>query len=335
LLALYTGRETNFGRQQIVAISYRDRRARAVTHDINDYSDLSLSADGHMVATVLRQFRFDLFVATASDLSSGQAHQLTSGAPVGGFSWTADGQMILEQQNALNIFHPDTGNKSPLTSMQQDGSAFLPSSCANGRYIVFSIGGHGGVKRVNIWRMDAGGGNLKQLSDGKNDQFAACSPDGKWAFYSDLSNGAKLTRVPLDGGKPERISQLPAYGFDISPDGMLAAFATFLPGSPKKQLALVPVDAPQTTKFLDLQRPVSSFRSVRFTDDGKGVVYPFRDQEADNLWLQPLDGSAGKQITNFKSERINDFHWSFDGRQLGMVRGHTDSDVVLLQEAKP
>jgi eukaryotic-like serine/threonine-protein kinase len=335
LLALYTGRETNFGRQQIVAISYRDRRARAVTHDINDYSDLSLSADGHMVATVLRQFRFDLFVATASDLSSGQAHQLTSGAPVGGFSWTPDGQMILEQQNALNIFHPDTGNKSPLTSMQQDGSAFLPSSCANGRYIVFSIGGHGGVKRVNIWRMDAGGGNLKQLSDGKNDQFAACSPDGKWAFYSDLSNGAKLTRVPLDGGKPERISQLPAYGFDISPDGMLAAFPTFLPGSPKKQLALVPVDAPQTTKFLDLQRPVSSFRCVRFTDDGKAVVYPFRDQEADNLWLQPLDGSAGKQITNFKSERINDFHWSFDGRQLGMVRGHTDSDVVLLQEAKP
>jgi Tol biopolymer transport system component len=335
LLALYTGRETNFSRQQIVAISYRDRRARAVTHDINDYSDLSLSADGHMVATVLRQLHFDLFMAAASDLSSGQAHQLTSGAPVGSFSWTADGQMILEQQNTLSLFHSDTGNKSPLTSMQQEGSTFLPSSCVNGRYIVFSIGGHGGVKRVNIWRMDAGGGNLKQLSEGKNDQFAVCSPDGKWVLYSDLSNGAKLTRVPLDGGKSERLSELPAYGFDISPDAKLAAFTTFLPNSPKKQLALVPVDSPQNTKLLDLQRPVSSFRSVRFTHDGKGVVYPFRDQDADNLWLQPLDGSPGKQITNFKSEHISDFRWSFDGSKLGMIRGHTDSDVVLLEEAKP
>jgi hypothetical protein len=65
------------------------------------------------------------------------------------------------------------------------------------------------------------------------------------------------------------------------------------------------------------------------------VVYPFHDQEADNLWLQPLDGSPGKQITNFKSERITGMHWSVDGSKLGMVRGHTDSDVVLLQETKP
>jgi hypothetical protein len=69
LLALYFGRDTNFTRQQIVEISYRDHRARAVTHDINDYSDLGLSADGHMLATVLNQDHYDLFVTPASDLS--------------------------------------------------------------------------------------------------------------------------------------------------------------------------------------------------------------------------------------------------------------------------
>jgi serine/threonine protein kinase len=333
LLALYRGIETNFSRRQIVGISYRDGRARAVTHDINDYSDLSLSADGHMVATVLNQDHFDLFVAPASDLSSGQAQQLTSGAPVGSFAWTPDGQMILEQQSALSLFHPDTGNKSPLTSTQQDGAAFLPSSCANGRYVVFSIVGHGGAKTVTIWRMEAGGGNLKQLSDGTRDILAVCSPDGKWVFYSDISNGSKLTKVPLDGGKPERLSELPVFGFDISPDGKLAAFATFGSSSPKRQLASLPVDSPQNTKLLELQRPSQGL--ARFTHDGKAVVYPFRDQDADNLWLQPLDGSPGKQITNFKSEQITDFHWSFDGSKLGMVRGHTDSDVVLLQESKP
>jgi len=336
LLALYQSKETNFSRRQILAISYRDGTARPVTHDINDYSDLSVSGDGHMVATVLQQRHFDLFVAAASDLGSGQAQQLTSGAPVESFAWTTDGQMILEQQSALSLFHPDTGNKLPLTAAQQDGGAFQPSSCANGRYALFSLAGHGGGKSVMIWRMDAGGGNLKQLSDGKNDESAVCSPDGKWVFYSDVTNGAKLCRVPMDGGKSERISDLPAYAFDISPDSKLAAFATFASsGNPRQQLALVPVDSPQNTKIIDLQRPVTSLRSVRFSHDGKAVVYAIHDQDADNLWLQPLDGSPGKQITSFKSERITDFQWSFDGSKLGMVRGHTDSDVVLLQESKP
>ncbi len=49
----------------------------------------------------------------------------------------------------------------------------------------------------------------------------------------------------------------------------------------------------------------------------------------------PLDGSPGKQITDFKSEHINDFHWSFDGSKLGVIRGHTDSDVVLIRDMQP
>jgi len=336
LLALYFGKETNFSRWQVVEVSRQDRRVRAVTHDINDYSDLSVSADGRMLATVLNQNHFDLFVALASDLSSGQAHQLTSGAPVGSFTWTPDGQMIFRQQDAMNLFNPDTGTKSPLTSTQQDGSAFDPSFCPNSRYVVSSIAAHGGAKTTTIWRMDAGGGNLKQLSDGKNDEYAVCSPDGKWVYYCDQSS-RKLIRVPLDGGKAERLSELPERdAFDISPDGKLAAFTTFVfANNPKRQLALVPVDSPQNTKLLDLQPTIATYGAVRFTHDGKALVYPFPDKDADNLWLQPLDGSPGKQITNFKSEHITDFHWSFDGSKLGLVRGHTDSDVVLLQESKP
>jgi Tol biopolymer transport system component len=250
-------------------------------------------------------------------------------------AWTPDDQLILAQEG-LSLFHPDTGNKAPLTSPQQDGVALQPSTCPKGRYIVLAIVGRGGAKTIRIWRMDSGGGNFKELSNGKRDLYPVCSPDEKWVYYSDVVNGGKLTRVPLDGGKPERLTELPTYQFDISPDGKLAAFATFpAVSTPKKQLALVAVDSPQNAKLVDLQRPVPSLGAVRFTHDGKAVVYPFRDQDADNLWLQPLDGSPGKQLTNFKSEQIDDFHWSFDGSKLGMVRGHTDSDIVLLEESKP
>ncbi|MGO9124477.1 MAG: protein kinase domain-containing protein [Terriglobales bacterium] len=335
LLAVSYDKETNLTRGRIVEISYPDGTVRAVTHDISDYEDLSLAADGQTLATVLEQSHYDLFAVPASALGSGQAEQLTSGAPLYEFSWTPDGRMIFSQDFALNLFNVATRSKTPLTLSQQDGLAFQPSACANGRYIVFTLAGHGGARTRTIWRMDSSGGNLKPLSDGKADSGALCSPDGQWALYWDNSTGTRLTKVPLEGGKPEKLSELPiASGFDISPDGKLAAFATFgAPGSPREVLALVPVYSPHNPKLLELQRPHDG--ATRFTRDGKAVVYPFRDKDADNLWLQPLDGSPGKQLTNFKSERIADFRWSFDGKQLGLSRGHTDSDVVLLQESKP
>ena len=65
----------------------------------------------------------------------------------------------------------------------------------------------------------------------------------------------------------------------------------------------------------------------------KAIKMCIRDR--DNVWIQPLDGSPGRQITHFNSEQITAFHWSPDGKNLGILRGHTDSDVILLQEAKP
>jgi len=76
-------------------------------------------------------------------------------------------------------------------------------------------------------------------------------------------------------------------------------------------------------------------KGVEFTPDEKSVAYPVKENGVDNVWVQPVDGGPGRQITHFKSEQILSFHWSPDGKKLGILRGHTDSDVVLLQESKP
>jgi serine/threonine protein kinase len=334
LLALAWDAETNYMRHRIVEISYPSGRLRAVTHDINDYTDLSLASEGHSLASVLGQSHFDLFLAPASALGSGQAERLTSGANVVNFSWLLDGKLVINQDWSLSLLSLDSRSKTPLTSPQEDGFPMEPSGCANGRYIVVPLGGHGGANRMSIWRMDSGGGNLKQLSDGKIDSQSVCSADGKWVYYIDQVKGLNLCKVPLAGGKTEQVTELPIYyGFDISPDGKLVAFPTFAtPSSPKVVLALLPVDSPQNTKFLAMQQPQEN--TIRFARDGKAVVYPFRSKDADNLWLQPLDGSPGRQITNFKSELIVDFQWSFDGKKMGLSRGHTDSDVVLMRDEK-
>ena len=74
---------------------------------------------------------------------------------------------------------------------------------------------------------------------------------------------------------------------------------------------------------------------MQFTADGKAIAYPITDNGVDKAWIQPLDGTPGRQITHFTSEQIASFHWSPDGKNLGALRGHTDSDVILLQETEP
>jgi Tol biopolymer transport system component len=75
---------------------------------------------------------------------------------------------------------------------------------------------------------------------------------------------------------------------------------------------------------------------VHFTPDGKALAYGVRENGIDNIWLQPLDGSAGHYITKFTSEQSRGgFAWSPDGKTLAILRGHLDSDIVLLRDSGP
>jgi Tol biopolymer transport system component len=73
---------------------------------------------------------------------------------------------------------------------------------------------------------------------------------------------------------------------------------------------------------------------LRFSPDGKGIVYPVREKGVDNLWLQPLDGAAGRQLTNFSSLKIYSYQWSLDGKSLALVRGDSPSDLALIQDSR-
>jgi len=87
--------------------------------------------------------------------------------------------------------------------------------------------------------------------------------------------------------------------------------------------------------MIDADERISS-GVLNFSPDGKAIAYSIRENGVDNLWVQPLSGSSGRrQITAFGSEQILSFRWSPDGRSLAILRGHSESDVVLLRESKP
>jgi Tol biopolymer transport system component len=72
--------------------------------------------------------------------------------------------------------------------------------------------------------------------------------------------------------------------------------------------------------------------TLQFSPDGKGIIYPVRDKGVDNLWLQPLEGGSGHQVTNYTSLRIYSYQSSPDRKRLALVRGDTPSDLVLIQD---
>jgi len=324
LLGLVREQTTNFTRNQIGYISYPKGEYFPVTRDTNSYSALSLAASGQVLATIQSDARWNLQVMPTGG-SEVQARQVSSSDADTNFYWTPANKLITDQANVLNLVDPATGSKTVIPG--DSGSA--PWVCGATGAIVF-IRLQNGAQ--NIWRTDAAGGNLKQITNGKLDVVPVCSQDGKWLFFMSQSGETKLFKVPIDGGTPQLLSDLPMSApFDVSPDGKIAAFPTLEhSGAHKEMLAIVDADAGKVLGVVDFER--SRLGLLHFARDGKAVVYVTRDNGVDNLWSQPLDGSKGHALTDFKSERIFDFHWSFDGKQLALVRGHTDSDVVLIRD---
>jgi eukaryotic-like serine/threonine-protein kinase len=331
VLLLDQSRSSNYERSQIVYVSYPDGKLIPVTRDTNNYANLSLTANGQVLATVLSEGRWSLFVMPANGTGA-DARQVAPVHNFTNFTWTHDGRLISDSDNMLRWLNPENGAKGVFAT-QPDSVSGNPRECSDGRYVVFLMG-VGELVRQNIWRADASGGNLKQLTTGIKDDYPVCSPDSHWVYYKD-NNTQRIMKVSIDGGAAETAADMPVSGlFDISPDGSTAVFATVDHAhGHEEKLVLVETNAGKVRKEINFERQRMGF-FVRFSGDGKSVVYPVREKGVDNLWQQPLDSSPGKYLTSFKSEHIWDFHWSWDGSKLAMVRGHDDSDVVLMRDMR-
>jgi eukaryotic-like serine/threonine-protein kinase len=327
-------------RSQIGFISYPEGQFHTITKDTNDYQTVTLSAEGKLLATVQQKATQTLYLMPAQGFAGNPPSQ----APVQSkdaamFGWASNGEIYFGDDS--NLLRASTDGRNRVRLLNDPGAQVIrPRACPDGRYILFVWANHASNKKVNIWRVDADGANPKQLTYGAIDVGAVCSPDGRWVYYESLDS-LRLFRVPIDGGTAEIVpgTTLPSGllalpGMGLSTDGN---FLVFLATSsdrktPTGKLVLVSLKAgtePQV-KFIDPDRRITHF--TEFAPDGKAIVYPVRENGTDNLWFHPLDGSPGRRITNFKTDVIQTFQFSLDGKTLGVMRTHTESDVVLLHD---
>ena len=341
LLVNYADRASGSTNRQIGFVSYPDGRFQSVTNDIHGYRTLSISADGKAMVSIQQQQSDSVHVQTlGANGSPIQVPGVPNQATVRGVGWDSGGNLIVTTSTSMLRLSSDGSQQTTLLS---DPSATMgwSSACRNGGPILMQSYLREGKTTINIWSVDADGSHPKQLTNGKDEEYPLCSPDGKWAYYFDEAT-SRIMRVPIDGGTSELVeggavtNGFMAGGVNFSPDGKwmpeVESSVDSATQSVTTKVALIDVNANSlaSTKFLT-PRPEMRI-PIAFTPDGKAVAYTIVENGVGNVWAQPLDGSPGHRLTNFASDQIRTFQFSPDGKSLAVAQQHIVSDVVLLRD---
>ncbi len=343
-------------RQQIGVFSYPGGAFRTITNDVSFHYNLSVSADASTLATVQSRSNAELDILPSGGSGAGSAVVgIPRQAAPAGFDWTADGQLLVSEGDTLLRMQPDGTN---VVTLLEDPAAYMKdvASCDGGHTIALVWLFHGGGHAFRVWQANSDGSDLKPLTPGSGTALLwGCTPDGS-LFYSDFSKNGGVMRIPAKGGDPVLvpgtvIADSNLRGAALSPDGKSLAgiaevrlpdrrgsinriFLTSPDSGPESKsnsaVRIIDVDPSFTMNFRS-SGPTSSF-NFHFTPDGKGVAFVREEKGVDNIWIQPTDGSKPRQLTNYKSEIIQDFRWSRDGKRLAVLRVDRNDDVILLHD---
>ena len=294
---------------QVWLIDPDDGTHRPITTDLFDYRTVTATADGKKL------------LAVASDSLSRiwlDAKQITSGR--------ADGSGGVAVANDGTVVHASLENgrwriwrgRQQLTG---DEAASAPALSRDGRIVVFTLLRDRGAV---LARMNAADGSglrvLCPIVVDRRPQPASVTPDGRWVVFG--SEG-RLWKVSIDGGKPVRLTDFEADLPAVSPDGTRVAFRLH------DAFGVMPIGGGPVRRFGDVTRP--RYSAVRGTADGTALLHNSGFNDRSNIWLQPLDGSPPRRITDFDSDYVLSFDVSPDGRHLAIVRGVLSRDAVLIE----
>jgi eukaryotic-like serine/threonine-protein kinase len=317
---------------QVWLLPYPNGPARRITNDLNGYGENSvgLTADSGTIGTIQQVNASSIWILAPNEDES-RARQIVKTNLADTVSWTPDGKVVYASRTGENwdiwMSNADGSDAKQLTT-----DAFIdhePAVSVDGRYVVFQSNRSGGGR--NIWRVDLDGNNLKQLTDGNYvDSNPVCSGDGSVIFVSQRSGTPAIWKVGIDGGAPVQLTNRPSQLPSISPDGKsIAYFYADEQANNQPKLSIIPVEGGDPVKTIDLPGSVQPL-AFAWLPDGRSVAYIDNSSGIFNIWSIPLDGGAPKQLTNFKSDFVNSFSISRDGK-IAAYRVSATRDIVLIK----
>jgi Tol biopolymer transport system component len=330
---ILTAMQSHSSPGQIWKLSYPGGKPRRITNDLNDYLDLSLTADSQDLLAVQGDALSNIW--TVPEGKAARARQVTFGAGtqdgIYGLDRTPDGRLIYASMStgARELWVLDNGTHPQQITTDADIAFFsTPSMCPDGRTVLY---GAGPLRNANVWRVNITGGKPKALTPGGTNGGPSCSPDGKWAYFNALGQYYMLWRVPIEGGAAEQLTRFPSTFPHVSPDGKWLAYII---EEPKRTgFGIVSASGGSPFKTLDAARSSPGGAAVfRWSPSGDAIDYVDTRNGVSNIWRQSLDGGPPREVTDFNAGLIFNFVWLPGGRDLAVARGSTTSDVVRIRD---
>ena len=318
---LVSARDTVDAIHQIWLVTLPSGDVRQVTFDSGSLKLRGASADFSKLLGSQKWLASRLWVGEAGDPAAAR-----DVAPAAfDVAIAPDGSLVFPAADTMTtdiwISNPDGTGRRQLTNNAAVERS--PAVSPDGKFIVFAASVKG---KQSIWRMDIDGGNPIPLTsdDGSWPTFTS---DGKFVLFNSLEGGS-LLKVSIDGGESTLVFKGRAMRPAVSPDG--SSFAHYGFKDNIRVLFVRKLDGGELLKEVPIPGLPVTYLQPQWTADGKAVVITAEESKVANLFVQPLDGSPMKKLTNFTSDIIFDFDISADGSRIAMVRGRWNYDTVLL-----
>ncbi len=318
---------------QVWLMPYPIGEARRVTNDLGNYNGISLSANADKLVTTQSTKVSNLWV-----IDNKNPNLTNKIASVGvdhyserlGLEWLTNKSLIFGSRASGNpdlwLINSDGSNQRQLTA--GSSAEAQPTVSIDGKFIAYISNLNGDF---NIWQMNANGTNQTKITNGNQVHSPNYSADGKWIIYSAEQNGVPVIwKVPSSSGEAVQLTKTTSTRPSISPDGKLVGHLQMEQKTYQMKLAIVPLQGEE--KVTTFGTTITDPYLVNWSPDGKMLTYVETRNGVSNIWGQPIDGKAPKQLTKFQSDHIYRFAWSKDGKNLACERGFYLNDVVLISE---
>ena len=322
---IISAREQKSNVNQLWLVTYPSGEARLLSDNLDYYHGTSLTKDARTLAAEN--------IAPVSDIWSGPLADMANAKKVGvwgmsGLSLLSDGRILYSSVQAgdagkIWIMSGDGTQQRQITV--GTGHDVSPVASRDQRYIVFASNRSGNFE---IWRTNLDGGKLTQVTHTKGAIWPSISPDNQWIIYLS-STDHSLYRVPLEGGEPERVVGKAVGASAVSPDRKLIAY--FSQGKESWGITVASFEGGSLIRKFEIGSHSLNNSSLKWMPDAKALLYAASSDGIGNVWMQPLDSSAPKKVTAFKSDGLFRFDVSSDGENLVCARGGWKHDIVLIR----
>jgi len=322
-------REMNF-RSQIKFQPYPSGTLQNVTNDLNEYQDVTVTADGKALATVQKQQSSAVYLGTVpakwpAEINVGSTPVTTGQAEGSWVEWSIDGKLLFDDQD-FHSFKMNPDGSSRASVPDRDTNSAYPISCGPDALVFALLRDN----NFNLFRYSMSTRETKQMTFERDAEWPACTRDGKTLYYFDNLEGPSLKRVSTAGGSPELVAANSGNGVSLSPDETRIAFFQFSgTGGTHKVLIVTQNVNGGNQIFLPSNEVV---RGPQWAPDGRALLLDKKTGAGSNLFYQPLDGSKPTQLTHFDTEPlwISAYALSPDGKQIAITRARVNnSDVVM------